>query len=54
MRNKRAETKIVDGRRRCKHEECDTILSMYNSDEYCASHLRDILSNSTSLNQWLP
>jgi hypothetical protein len=53
-RNRRKGPKVTDGKRRCRTEECDTILSMYNSDQYCAVHLRGILINSTSLTDFLP
>jgi hypothetical protein len=54
VRNYRAQNRPNNNKRICKHSECDTVLSMYNHDEYCAIHLKEILMNSTSLAQWLP
>ena len=53
-RNKRKGPKVTDGKRRCRDQKCDTILSIYNSDQYCAIHLKAILMNSTSLSEFLP
>jgi hypothetical protein len=42
-----------DGRRRCKTEDCKTVLSRYNSDDHCAKHLPAILRKNPDVSAWL-